>query len=336
MVDERRRAPEVNFEKGFFEFNSDEFGSIKRGKVRDIVTVNKNGEEFLAIITTDRQSAFDRMICTVPGKGQALNLISGYWFEATKDIIPNHMICIPHPNVLIARKASANIPVEIVLRDYMAKSSTSTSVYHNYATLGRREIYGIEFPEGLEADQEFPMGTILTPTTKAEVGHDMELTDHEALEIVDAKLGDGIWEKTKKAALEIFERARLIYLEKGVILVDTKFEFFLDKDGELMLGDEVSPDSSRLWLASSYSERVGSGQNPESFDKDVLRRWLSMRNEFENGEGIVPEVDPAIIKAMAMAYEVPYEMLTGNKLPSSNSANLNQEIVDSIKGFLND
>lgn len=295
--------------------------STSRGKVRDIWVVDTKHGQVRVMVTTDRTSAYDRLVCTVPGKGQVLNKLSEFWFDQTKDIVPNHLLSVPHPNVMIAREAEAMLPVEVVLRRYMAKSSTSTSVYHNYIEGGRRRIYGIDFPEGLRANQEFPMGTILTPTTKAETGHDLELVDEQAQEIVDSKLGEGTWRKTKTAALAVFERAYAYHKEHGLILVDTKYEFGVDADGRIMLIDEIhTPDSSRFWLASSYEERMGKGENPESFDKEILRRWLA--DQGFKGEGRVPEVDPAIIQKMSEAYQEPYQMVTGQGLPARDTDSL--------------
>lgn len=333
MTVERTGTPQANFERGLLEFNSVEFGPIVRGKVRDSLVVNKSGQELRVMITTDRQSAYDRMICTVPGKGQVLNLTSGYWFENTQDIVPNHMISIPHPNVLVAKQAVATLPVEVVLRRYMAKSATSTSVYNNYVEKGRREIYGVQFSEGLQANEEFPMGTILTPTTKAENGHDEELTDAQAQEMVDSKLENGVWEKTKNAATQVFERGRSVCMENGLILVDTKYEFGLDANGEVMLIDEVhTPDSSRFWLADTYEEKFRNGQTPDTFDKEILRRWLAEQEGFKKGEGQVPEVDKQIVDKMSEAYAVPYTMITGKKLPVADSSS--QAIAESIESFL--
>lgn len=301
-----------NFERGLYQMDIPELGVPIRGKVRDIWTV---GEDFRLMVTTDRQSAYDRHICTVPGKGRVLNLLSAYWFENTQDIVPNHMVAVPHPNVLFAQQAPATLPVEIVLRRFMAKSSTTTSVYYNYAGRERRKIYGIDFPDGLQPNQEFPMGTILTPTTKAETGHDQELTDAQAGEIVDRRLGNGTWNRAKTAAQAIFERARIHCLARGLILVDTKYEFGLDRAGNLMLIDEIhTPDSSRFWLAETYEEKFREGKNPDTFDKEILRRWLAEKGF--KGDGPVPKVDSEIIDRMAEAYTVPYKMITGRDLPS--------------------
>ena len=293
-----------------------------RGKVRDIWVVEHPKYGWVRVmITTDRTSAYDRLICTVLGKGQVLNKLSEFWFKKTADIVPNHLLAVPHPNVMIAREAEAMLPVEVVLRRYLAKSSTSTSVYHNYVDGGRRRIYGIDFPDGLRANQEFPMGTILTPTTKAESGHDLELTTEQAQEIVDPKLGEGTWEKTKTAALAVFERAYAYHKKHGLILVDTKYEFGIDAGGQIMLIDEIhTPDSSRFWLAASYEERVKKGENPENFDKEILRRWLA--DQGFKGEGRVPEVDPTVIQKMSEVYQEPYRMVTGQLLPARDTDSL--------------
>lgn len=326
-------TPSQNFSKGLMNAEIPELGVPVKGKVRDCWIIRKEGIDYRALVTTDRQSAYDRLICTIPGKGQVLNLTSAYWFEQTKDIIANHMVDVPHPNVLIARQARETLPVEVVLRRYMAKSSTSTSIYHNYADQGKREIYGVKFPDGLQSNQEFPMGTILTPTTKAESGHDQELTDGQALEIVDAKLGNGTWNKVKAAAHKIFENGRRHYMDKGLILADTKYEFGVDNLGNLMLIDEVhTPDSSRLWLAETYEDKFKNGLTPDTFDKDILRRWLAERGF--KGEGLVPQVDAAIIDAMTEAYAVPYKMVTGKALSSQNDPDIiTEEVSRHIKAF---
>lgn len=162
------------------------------------------------------------------------------------------------------------------------------------------------------------MGNIVTPTTKESSGnHDQELMDAEALELVDQRLGKGIWDQAKEAALAIFERARLHCLEKGLILADTKYEFGIDQNGGLMLIDEVhTPDSSRFWLAQTYLERFAEGKDPDTFDKEILRRWLA-KIGFK-GEGPIPEVDPKVINQMAEAYTVPYRMITEKELPAES------------------
>ncbi len=240
-----------------------------------------------------------------------LNLSSGYWFRQTQDIISNHVISLPHPNVLIAKEAEKTIPVEVVVRRYMAKSSTHTSIYYQYVNQGRRNIYGIDFPDGLRANQELPMGTIITPTTKSE-DHDEELTNDQARETVDNEFGNGTWNKVSQAALKIFDRSRVIVANRGLILVDTKYEFGIDAQGNLMLIDEINtPDSSRFWLADNYRERFEAGATPESFDKDIIRRYLA--DASFTGEGPVPVVDPEAINETSRVYRKAFEMITATE-----------------------
>lgn len=327
--------PRENFARGLFTVDISELRVPKtQGKVRDIWIVEKNGQKLRVMVTTDRTSAYDKLICNVPGKGKVLNLISAFWFDETHDIVPNQVIAVPHPNILIAKQAEETLPVEVVLRRYMARSSTSTSVYRNYYE-GRREIYGIEFPDGLKPNQEFPMGTISTPTTKAESGqHDVELKDEEAEEIVDSKLGREVWKRVKAAGLALFERALIYHRENGLILADTKLEFGLDKDGNLILIDEVfTPDSSRFWLNNSYQQRLNEEKDPESFDKEILRRWLA-QNGF-TGEGQIPTIPQGVIDQMASAYRIPYEMVTGKRLSQDPQESNPDSIRKAVLEYLN-
>jgi len=321
-------APAENFSRGLLRVNIPELGLRIEGKVRDICVAPPN---LRIMVTTDRVSAFDCRICTIPGKGQVLNRLSAFWFEKTKDIIPNHMIAIPHPNVLIAKQAKVILPIEVTLRRFMARSSTSTSVYHNYEQ-GRRKIYGIDFPDGLKANQEFPMGTILTPTTKADTVHDQELTDEQARQMVDTTFGERMWQRTKEVALKLFEYGQQHCESKNLILVDTKYEFGIDMNGGLMLIDELhTPDSSRFWLEKTYEQKFKAGEDPESFDKEILRRWLAEKKF--TGEGKIPVMDKEIIDQMVAAYKTLYKMITGQDLPEQSSEPKEiREII--LKAFL--
>lgn len=305
-------VPAENFSQGLFEVEIPELGPKLAGKVRDMWVVGDKR----VIVTTDRQSAFDSIICTIPGKGAVLNSLSAWWFEETRHIAPNHLITVPHPNVMITKQAEKVIGVEVVLRRYMARSSTKTSVYYNYSQLGRRNIYGIVFPEGLKANCEFPMGTILTPTTKSVSGHDEELTEDQAAEIANRDGGPGTWGKIKVFGRKLFEAAHDYHLNRGLILVDTKFEFGLGNNGNLMIIDEIfTPDSSRFWLAANYHQRFATGENPESFDKDILRRWLAAAGF--TGDGPVPKVPPEVVDQMSTAYKRHFEMVTEESLPET-------------------
>lgn len=320
-----------NFSKGIVKVDIPELGEVIRGKVRDNWVIKKGNSKIRVMITTDRQSVFVKNICTIPGKGQISNLISEFWFDLMKDIVPNHKIAVPHPNVLIARQAVSVIPVEVVLRRYMAKGLTPTSVYVNYIEKGRREIYGIKFPDGILPNQEFPMGTIITPTTKASDGHDEELTNFEAQDIVDGKFGVGIWNKIETIAHEVFERARIHCLNRDIILVDTKFEFGIDENGNIMLIDEIlTPDGSRFWVKSKYEDSFKRQEVPE-FDKDVLVRWLKEKGF--NGNGEIPEVPSEIINKMIFAYSEPYKIITGKELshPTSDESAIKKVVLKYIQ-----
>ncbi|OGH45732.1 MAG: hypothetical protein A3G66_00285 [Candidatus Levybacteria bacterium RIFCSPLOWO2_12_FULL_39_17] len=304
--------PQENLAGGLLEAYIPELGPATRGKVRDIWTVDGDNQTRV-MVTTDRLSAFDRIICTIPGKGKILNLLSAFWFDQTRNIIPNHVIGIPHPNVVFARQAQS-LPVEFVVRGYMARATTTTSVFYKYETLGKREIYGINFPDGMKPNQVLPMGPILTPTTKADTGHDEEITDEQAQEMVDSKFGDGVWEKAKAASFGLYERMRKVALSRGLIPADTKFEFGIDREGNLLLIDEIgTPDSSRWWLAETYEERLKNGEDPENYDKELIRKWL--KSVGFTGDGPVPGIPKDMIDRVARAYAIPYRMLTGLELP---------------------
>lgn len=330
MTQEARRssffegAPSENFSRGLLEVTlPKEFGSRAQGKVRDIWV----REGLRIMVTTDRQSAYDRMICTIPDKGVALNMTAEWWFNKTKEFAPNHVIAVPHPNVLIAKQAVTTIPVEVVWRAYMARSSTSTSVYFNYTERGRRDIYGVKFPEGLRANEQFSR-SVLTPTTKSESGHDEELDDDSAKEIADKVGGTGTWEKIRLMTEQLFACGQQILKQKGLILVDTKYEIGIDQNGHLMVIDELhTSDSSRIWLASSHKERFDKGEDPETFDKEIIRRWLAEHGF--RGEGVVPVIPDNIIDQMSHAYGVPYSIMTGEKLPQfpTNSAEIQEAIL---------
>lgn len=321
-------SPSENFSRGLLEVTlPSEFGPRTQGKVREIWV--RDGVRIM--VTTDRQSAYDRIICTIPGKGKALNMTSAWWFEETKEFAPNHVIAVPHPNVLIAKQAAATIPVEVVWRAYMAKSSTPTSVYFNYADKGRRSIYGINFPEGLRANQRFPK-PVLTPTTKADSGHDEELDDYKARDIADKVGGRGTWKRIRLMTERLFAYGSHTMKQKGLMLVDTKYEIGIDQDGQPMIIDEEhTSDSSRIWLASSYQEKFEKGENPETYDKEILRRYLAEHGF--RGEGMEPIIPDGIIDQMASAYEVPYYTLTGQRLPTSTSGS--QEIQNAILRHFN-
>lgn len=273
-----------------------------RGKVRDNYDL-ADGRRIL--ISSDRLSAFDLNLAAIPFKGQVLTETARYWFEATRDICPNHVLDYPDPNVVIGRRLDI-LPVEIVVRDYLA-GTTGTSILTMYKA-GKREMYGIRLPDGLQPNQKLP-ATIITPTSKAGQGdHDAPLT---AGEIIDrGLLSSGQWRVLSDYAHALFARGRELAAKRGLILVDTKYEFGTDKSGKIVLADEIhTPDSSRYWLKGSYEERFAKGERPESFDKDFVRSWVSAR--CDPYKDPIPEIPRQLILDTAAVYIQAYETITG-------------------------
>ena len=275
-----------------------------RGKVRENYDL-PDGRRI--IIATDRLSAFDRILTAVPLKGQVLTQFARFWFDHTGDICPNHVLEYPDPNVLVCRTLNI-MPVEIVVRDYLA-GTTSTSILSMYKS-GRRAMYGHSFPNGMTANQKLPH-TILTPTSKAfDAGHDEELTPTQIIET--GLLTQAQWNEVSKKALALFARGRTIAAERGLILVDTKYEFGVAPTGEIILADEIhTPDSSRYWFAESYPERHAAGTAPQSFDKDFVRSWVVAR--CDPYKDPIPEIPADIILEAARIYLSVFETITGEK-----------------------
>lgn len=272
------------------------------GKVRDNYDL-PDGRRIL--IATDRLSAFDRILAVIPCKGQVLTQTARFWFEATADICPNHVLAYPDPNVVVARRLNI-LPVEIVVRGYLA-GSTSTSVLTMYRG-GRREMYGVRLPDGMRAHERLPH-PIVTPTTKAETGgHDAPLTPDDILRL--GLLTGAQWHAVQDYALALFARGQSIAAARGVILADTKYEFGTDAEGRIVLADEIhTPDSSRYWVAASYPDRFARGVAPESFDKDVVRAWVAARcNPYHDP---IPPIPPDIVLHTAAVYIRAFETLTG-------------------------
>jgi phosphoribosylaminoimidazole-succinocarboxamide synthase len=282
-----------------------------RGKVRDNYDL---GDGRRIIVASDRLSAFDKILTAIPLKGQVLTQIARFWFDATHDICPNHVIEYPDPNVLLCRRLDI-MKVEIVVRDYLA-GTTSTSILSMYKS-GRRSMYGIEFPDGMRANQKLPH-TIITPTTKAFDGaHDEELTEAKIVE--SGLLTAAQWRDVSARALALFARGREIADRHGLILVDTKYEFGFDGDGGIVLADEIhTPDSSRYWFRDSYAGRFAAGQPPESFDKDFVRSWVVARCDPYTDE--IPEIPRDIVLEAARIYISVFETITGKAFPLPDPA----------------
>jgi phosphoribosylaminoimidazole-succinocarboxamide synthase len=275
------------------------------GKVRVSYAL---GERRRLFVTTDRLSAFDRIVAGVRYKGQVLNQLAAWWFAETADVVANHVVAVPDPNLLVA-KAAAPLPVEVVVRGYIT-GVTSTSLWRQYAD-GARTIYGYDFPDGLAKNSALPEA-LITPTTKPPAGspvHDEPLT---CAEVVERRLVEPeLWERVMAAALGVFGRGQQLAAKAGLILADTKYEFGLGADGELLLIDEVhTPDSSRFWVAASYGDRLARGEEPESLDKEVVRRALA--DAGYGGDGDPPELPDSVWAETSGRYIDAYERLTGS------------------------
>lgn len=272
------------------------------GKVRDWYDL-PDGKRL--IVTTDRLSAFDKILASVPYKGQVLNQLSAWWFEQTRDIIPNHIVLLPDPNAAVVNVAEPFL-VEVIVRGYIT-GVTSTALWYRYS-LGEREIYGYRFPKGLQKNARLPE-PIITPTTKGgATGHDERLTCAEVVE--KGLLDKQTWDQVQAAALAVFKRGQEIANKAGMILVDTKYEFGRTADGSVVLIDEVhTPDSSRFWKADSYEERFAVGEDPENFDKEFVR--LAYAEKGYRGGGDAPSMPADLWAAASERYITIYELLTG-------------------------
>ncbi len=279
-----------------------ELGNPYFGKVRDCYDISGNRR---ILIASDRISAFDRILASIPFKGQVLTQMARFWFERTADICRNHVLEYPDPNVVIARKLEI-LPVEIVVRGYLA-GTTSTSILTRYKK-GDRAIYGHGFPDGLRDHAKLPT-PIITPTTKAfDGGHDAPLTADEIL--AQGLLTEGQWDAVSSIALALFARGQEVAAERGLILADTKYEFGTDEDGTIVLADEIhTPDSSRFWLADGYEAAFRDGTRPPSFDKDVIRTWVDARCDPYHDE--IPDIPADLIDATAQVYVDAFQTITG-------------------------
>ena len=275
-------------------------GTKINGKVRDIYDL---GEELL-LVTTDRLSAFDRNLTTIPFKGQVLNQISRYWFNRTKHIVANHMIDTPYANAMRVKNLKV-FPIEFVVRGYIT-GSTNTSLwtlYHN----GLRNVSGIVLPEGLEKNSKLPK-PLLTPTTKSNFG-DAPIEQEDIL--ASNLMSEKDWEMASRIAFKLYEYGSEEALKKDFILVDTKFELGKDEHGNIFVLDELlTPDSSRYWRASNLAQRKSCGLAPDNFDKDIVRAWYK-NNCDPYKDKKLPEAPDELRVKLASAYINFYELITG-------------------------
>ena len=278
------------------------FGKKYRGKVRD----NFHFEDKICMVTSDRVSAFDHVLGTIPFKGQILTEIANFWFDKTKDIVPNHIISTPDPQVLIVKKAKT-LPVEIIVRGYI-----TGSLWRDYCD-GKGDQYGFPMPKNLKKDQKFD-APIITPTTKEDYGlHDQPISKEE---IIKTNLVDkATYELAENYALQLFEAGQKWASKQGLILVDTKYEFGM-YNNELIVIDEIhTPDSSRYWVKEGYEELFDSGQSQKMLDKENIRQWL-IEHDFK-GEGTPPELSDEIRTYLSEQYILLYKKLTGEDFKES-------------------
>jgi len=289
-------------------------GSKYKGKVRDVYDFNDK----LVIVTTDRISAFDRVLGTIPFKGEILNNLSLFWFEETKDIIPNHIIKKIHPNAVLVKKCKI-LPIEIIVRGYLTGSG-----WRDYCDKG--SISGINLPKGLKKDSKFDL-PIITPTTKEEIGHDRPISIKEIIE--QKIIPKDLMEKIEDKAVKLFLRGQEIASKNNLILVDTKYEFGLLPDGSLIVADEIhTSDCSRYWYSDTYKTLFNEGKDQRMLDKEYLRQWLLGKGF--NGDGDIPEIPFEVVLGVTQRYVTAYETITGEKYPLENknsSSSLDEAIA---------
>ncbi|WJH41531.1 phosphoribosylaminoimidazolesuccinocarboxamide synthase [Aliirhizobium terrae] len=292
------------------------------GKVRENYDLADGSR---VIIATDRLSAFDIILTCIPDKGHVLTQTARYWFEQTKDICPNHVVAYPDPNVVIGKRLDI-LPVEIVVRGYLA-GTTGTSLLTLYKK-GERTMYGLDLPDGMKDNQVLPQ-PVITPTSKAfHGGHDEPLTPADIIE--HKLLTQEQWDTVSRYALALFARGQEMAAKRGLILVDTKYEFGTDAEGNIILADEIhTPDSSRYWMADSYDEAFKTGGRPKSFDKDFIRAWVVER--CDPYKDAVPAIPAELIEETSTVYRTAFEMITGQAFVPDNSGDT---VLDRIRGNL--
>ena len=299
-------------------------GKKKTGKGRDQYDI----ENKIILITTDRQSAFDRVLASIPFKGQVLNQTSAWWFKKTEHIIPNHLIEMPDPNVIIAKKCKV-IPIEFVVRGYIT-GSTSTSLWTVYKN-GDREYCGNILPEGLKKNQKLD-DNMLTPTTKEE-HHDRPISPKDIVK--EGWMTQEEWDYCSKIALDLFSFGQRVAAEHGMILVDTKYEMGIDGSGNILLIDEIhTPDSSRYWIQNTYDQRIASGLEPENIDKEFLRLWFVDNCDPYNDDEL-PRAPEDLVVELSNRYIYLYETITGESFPMPVEGEpVNTRITNNLKEYI--
>ncbi|GGF29688.1 phosphoribosylaminoimidazolesuccinocarboxamide synthase [Flavobacterium limi] len=305
-------------------FNFPNQKSVYRGKVREVYNIN---DELLVMVATDRLSAFDVVLPKgIPYKGQILNQIATRFMELTEDIVPNWLIATPDPNVAVGHLCEP-FKVEMVIRGYLSGHAA-----REYAA-GRRQICGVTMAEGLKENDKFPE-PIITPTTKADNGsHDEDISREDILSKGIVSEEDYI--VLEKFTRDLFQRGTEIAAERGLILVDTKYEFGKTKEGVIVLIDEIhTPDSSRYFYADGYQERQNKGEEQKQLSKEFVRRWL-IENGFQGQEGQqIPEMTDAYIESVSERYIELYENILGEKFVKADIDNIDQRIDKNVSEYL--
>lgn len=296
--------------------------NVYRGKVREVYTIDN---DIMVMVATDRISAFDHILPKgIPFKGQVLNQVATMFLEATRDIVPNWLIGTPDPSVAVGY-ACEPVRVEMVIRGYLAGHAA-----REYA-LGKRMLCGVVLPEGMKENDRFPE-PIITPATKADEGHDEDISREDILKngIVPAD----IYEKMEAYTRALFQRGTEMAAERGLILVDTKYEFGI-RNGEVILIDEIhTPDSSRYFYADSYEERQAKGENQRQLSKEFVRQWL-IEHDFQGLDGqVMPDMPDSFVETITERYIELYEKITGNSFEKSDTSNINKRIETNVAVFL--
>jgi phosphoribosylaminoimidazole-succinocarboxamide synthase len=303
-------------------FNFSGQSDVYHGKVRDVYTINEN---HLVMVASDRISAFDHILPKpIPYKGQVLNQVATLFLKATEDIVPNWLIGVPDPNVAVGYKCEP-IRIEMVIRGYLTGHA-----WREYKS-GKRVICGVEMPNDMAENQAFP-SPIITPATKADEGHDEDISRDE---ILNQKIvSESIYTELERITRELFERGTQMAAERGLILVDTKYEFGLI-DGKIILMDEIhTPDSSRYFYADGYNERLEAGMQQRQLSKEFVRQWL-IDHDFQGLDGQhMPEMPNDFVKLVSDRYIELYEKITGQKFERTPQEDINDRIFTNTEHFL--
>lgn len=298
-----------------------DLGDKYNGKVRDVYSQ----KDKVILISTDRYSAFDRKLALIPYKGQVLTQVSKFWFEQTKDIVKNHVIEFPDPNVVVGIKCKV-IPIEMIVRGYIT-GITGTSLWTLYQK-GERDFDDFILPDGMKKNQKLDK-PVLTPTTKSDE-HDRPLNTKDILR--EKIVSEDLWKQLQDIAIKLFKRGQEVALKHDLILVDTKYEFGINDKGELVLVDEIhTPDSSRYWQAKTYEERIAKGLEPENFDKEFLRLWFKENCDPYKDE-TVPEAPKDLVEELSRRYIQIYEQITGLFF-KKETEDINKRIENNLKKY---